>query len=238
MTTASGTINISVNEEQFKTLQAIGHRIRTQDNWCTDEPMFIVEQKRRTYGVDPDYSDKHIVVWIDSDNDYTDADPEEHERLEAKWNDDGEVPEGWTRTAYKEDWVFVTACFTENGCEDYLASNRHNLVEPRVSTQPATRTFAGGSYRNEEFRTVRKFLSEIHIQAPIVPAEKLAAEFLQLDGSGENGSAQTLWLVAKHDDERGSDRVQLAHGTELGPIHEGCLSIITQLVKQARGEKT
>ncbi|RTL06363.1 hypothetical protein EKK58_05275 [Candidatus Dependentiae bacterium] len=233
---ASGTINISVNEEQFKMLQEIGLRLRTQDNRCTDAPIFIVEQKHRIYGVDPDYSDDHVVVWIDTDNDYREAEPDEHEQLEANWKDTGKVPDGWTRTAYTEIWEFVTACFTEKGCNDYLAINRHNLDEPRVSSLPATRVFAGGSYRNEEFRTIRAFLKSIDMPAPVVPAEKLAADFLQLDQPGENCFKQTLWLVAKHDEERGSDRVQLAHGAQLEPIYEGCLSILTQLVKKVRGE--
>lgn len=54
------------------------------------------------------------------------------------------------RLAVFDVWEFVTACFTEKGCKDYLAVNGHNLTEPRI--------YAAGSYRNEEFRTVREYL--------------------------------------------------------------------------------
>jgi len=125
----------------------IGHLIRTQDNRCTAEPLFIVQEQKRTYGFDPAYSDK--TVWIGSDGDEVDA--EEQTRLE-KLRDDGEdIPGDWTRTAYQDTWHFVTACFTEKGCNDYIALNGHNH-------SGKLRVYADGSWRNEEFRAVRAFL--------------------------------------------------------------------------------
>lgn len=125
----------------------IGQRVATQGNRATDAPIFIVEEKRRTYGFDPAYSDR--VAWIDSDGD--EADAEQHARLEAAWEEDGDEPEGWTRTSYQDAWHYVTACFTEAGCAEYIRRNGHNH-------RGELRIYAAGSYRNDEFRTVRRLL--------------------------------------------------------------------------------
>ena len=52
---------------------------------------------------------------------------------------------------YQDTWHFVTACFTEVGCNDYIRLNGHNH-------RGKLRVYADSSYRNEEFRTVRAFL--------------------------------------------------------------------------------
>ena len=133
-------------------ISEIARILRTQDNRATDAPIFIVEEKRRVYGFDPAYADKDEIVWIDSEGD--EADAEKRASLEAAWDEDGEEPEDWTRTAYKDEWHFVTACFTEKGCLDYIARNGHNH-------RGELRTYAAGSYRNEEWRTVRSFLMSL-----------------------------------------------------------------------------
>lgn len=129
-------------------MKEIGQLIKTQDNRITDQPIFIVQRKIRDYGYDPAYVDD--VVWIDEYNDYVEASPEEHEAMEIKYRDGDEIPNGWSRTGCRDRWEFVTACFTEQGCKDYLRLNGHNLGETRI--------YAAGSYRNEEFRTIRNFL--------------------------------------------------------------------------------
>ena len=138
------------NKSGQSAITEIGRLIREQDNRATDAPIFVVEEKRRQYGLDPSYADDHEIVWLDSENDYEEATPEERTWLE-KLDDNGEdVPGRWTRTAYKDNWHFVTACFTEQGCKDYITLNGHNHKELRI--------YAAGSWRNEEWRTVRKFL--------------------------------------------------------------------------------
>lgn len=50
-------------------------------------------------------------------------------------------------------WCYVTACFTQGGCEDYIRINGHNHGEVRI--------YADGSFRNEEYQIVRQFLMEL-----------------------------------------------------------------------------
>lgn len=129
----------------------IAKRLQTQDNRATDAPIFLVEEKIRVYGFDPAYANDAEIVWFDGPNDHEEATPEEHAKLEAEWQETGEEPTDWTRTAYQDRWQFVTACFTEAGCQEYIALNGHNH-------RGELRVFADGSYRNEEWRAVRAFL--------------------------------------------------------------------------------
>lgn len=127
-------------------LSDIGNLIRTQDNRITDCPLFIVQKKVRDYGYDPRHTDDHC--WLDEEGD--EVSPAKARKLEAKYDDTLEEPAGYTRTAYRDRWEFVTACFTEQGCKNFLKLDGHNHGETRI--------YAAGSYRNEEYRTVRDFL--------------------------------------------------------------------------------
>lgn len=129
-------------------LAAIGERIASQDNRATAAPIFIVQQRRRIYGLDTDYTDH--VAWIDTGGDCDEATGRRARALEARYQRTGEEPAGWSRTGYMDVWEFVTACFTEQGCKDYIAVNGYNLRDPRI--------YAEGSYRNAEWQTVRDWL--------------------------------------------------------------------------------
>jgi hypothetical protein len=127
----------------------IGNLICTQDNRITDQPIFIVERQRTEWGYAPGYSDDY--KWLNSENDYDEADEEQAERLDAIDDECGDLG-CWEKVYYKHYWGFVTACFTEQGCKDYLARDGHNLG--------VTRIFAAGSYRNHEWQTVRRYLMD------------------------------------------------------------------------------
>lgn len=132
-----------------ETLLQIGNNLRTQDNRCTDQPLWVVFKKRRIYGIDSDYCDDR--AWIDAEG--KEADEKEADILD-RWAARGDVDESkWRRTGYIDIDVFVTACFTEQGCKDYIAANGHNLNQPHI--------YADGSYRNREYRAVRDFLMSL-----------------------------------------------------------------------------
>lgn len=127
----------------------VGELILTQDNRITAEPIFIVQQVRE-FVADADY-DNDGIVWVDEDG--SKADDEQAAGLEADFNETCDTPEGWRRLAVKQVWEFVTACFTEQGCKDYIVANGHNLRRPRI--------YAEGSFRNAEWRAVRNHLSAL-----------------------------------------------------------------------------
>lgn len=115
-------------------IAAIIERLHTQDNRITDNPLFAVQQKRCIYGLDADHRDGTVFV--------------DDEGIEFAERDS--VENGCREVGYRDTWEFVTGCFTEQGCKDYIACNGHNLNEPRI--------YAYGSYRNAEFIALRKWL--------------------------------------------------------------------------------
>ncbi|MEW7002032.1 hypothetical protein M8494_22015 [Serratia ureilytica] len=103
------------------------------------------------------------ICWVENQSgDYVEATETQHRRLEAIYQAKYEVRDGWDRYAMKEIDVFVTGCFTEQGCKDYINKNGHNLNKPFI--------YSFGSYRNDEYQTVRKFI----MQMPETPATDAA----------------------------------------------------------------
>ncbi len=128
-------------------LAEIGEAVRTQNNRITNLPIFVVQQKRRIMGMDPEYADN--VIWCDREADYSEATSQQAKRLEALYHG-GRDTGTWDRYGYVDIWEFVTACFTEQGCKDYLRINGHNLKEPRI--------YAESGWRNAEWETIRDHL--------------------------------------------------------------------------------
>lgn len=140
-----------------KALFEIGELIRTQDNRITDQPFFAVMVKREI--ISSEDHDYDRICWVENQSgDYCEATDTQHRRLEAIYQAKYEVREGWDRYAMKEIDVFVTGCFTERGCKDYISRNRHNMNKPFV--------YAFGSYRNNEYQVVRNFLQSLTAAKP------------------------------------------------------------------------
>lgn len=131
-------------------LNQIGNLICTQDNRITDQPIFVVEKSVMVI-TDPDYGyDKE--EWVNTESgEYETAGETKSRRLDAL--KDGCMETGdWEKFFLKETWEFVTACFTEQGCKDFLEINGHNIGKSRI--------YAYGSYRNNEYRAVRNYLKD------------------------------------------------------------------------------
>ncbi|MCN8302786.1 ead/Ea22-like family protein [Escherichia coli] len=130
----------------------IGENIRTQDNRITSDPMFCVYQKREIV-VDADY-DYDRIVWVDEDG--NESNKRQSLRLELLHENFREPPEKWRRVAVKDIDEFVTCCFTEQGCKDYLAVNGHNLRLPFI--------YVKSGFRNAEYIGIRNWLAGIRIK--------------------------------------------------------------------------
>ncbi|HDK0526407.1 TPA: ead/Ea22-like family protein [Escherichia coli] len=130
----------------------IGENIRTQDNRITSDPMFCVYQNREIV-VDADY-DYDRIVWVDEDG--NEANKRQSRRLELLHENFREPPEKWRRVAVKDIDEFVTCCFTEQGCKDYLAANGHNLRLPFIYVKSGS--------MNAEYIGIRNWLAGIRIK--------------------------------------------------------------------------
>jgi hypothetical protein len=136
---------------KLEELESIGALINSQDNRCTDQPMFAVMEKRGMITLDTHNHDR--IEWVETESgDYCEADETKARRLEALHQGHRDTP-GWERYAIKDVDVFVTACFTEQGCKDFLAREGHNHRKPFI--------YASGSYRNSEYQSVRNWLKSL-----------------------------------------------------------------------------
>lgn len=95
-------------------LNEISERLRNQDNRCTADPMFCVQEKKRDVGYDADYSDKRC--WHDGEKTIYDDDPAFREPTGEQWDVFG----------YVDRWETVMVAFTEEGCKEYIRLNGHN----------------------------------------------------------------------------------------------------------------
>jgi len=136
-------------EEELSQIDKLAELMRTQDNYITSHPMYLVQERVRDYGFDVKYGCE--TVWIDEESHELDAD--EQLVLEAKWladENDETIPDNFDRVGYRDRWEFVTACFTEEACIHYIKRNGHNLKFPRI--------YVNSAHRNYEWQKVRKFL--------------------------------------------------------------------------------
>lgn len=134
-------------------LRKIAARMRGQDNRITAEPIFVVQQRRRIYGLDPDYTDD--VCWCRSDDEFYEVtDPGELAEIEAEYAHTGLEPGNpwrkYIRTGYRDVWEWVQPFFSEIGAQAYIDANRHNLTDPRIYVESA--------HRNDEWQAVRAAL--------------------------------------------------------------------------------
>lgn len=95
-------------------LLEIAERLKTQDNRCTTEPMFCVQEKKTIYGLDPRWSDD--IVWIDSEADHQEV-PAPADGLETKT---------LQKTGKIHRWETVMVAFTDIGSQEYIRLNGHN----------------------------------------------------------------------------------------------------------------
>jgi hypothetical protein len=114
-------------------IETIAERLRTQDNLCTADPLWVVYQKKRIYGFDPDMCDNN-TCYVDECGD------------ECRAEDGGE------ETGYMDTNVFVSAFFTSQAAKDFIERNRHNLHDPFVDCDSGC--------RNPEWKEIRAWLAK------------------------------------------------------------------------------
>ena len=134
----------------MKELLIIAERLRTQDNACTEHPMFCVQEKNIQYGMDPQFCDHE--VWIDTSDGV--------EEVEAPA--DGEETDTITRSGKFEYWETVMVAFTLVGCQEYLKLNGHNH-------RGETRIYVESLRRCPEMIAIREYLLSLKAKVPDSP---------------------------------------------------------------------
>ncbi|MCP4640013.1 MAG: hypothetical protein GY851_06260 [bacterium] len=130
-------------------MRTIAGRMLGQDNAITAHPIFMVQQRRRVYGMDPDWSD--VIVWV---YDGAEIASVEDEFLEwcaehAVLPEDSDV----VRTGAFDYYENVQPFFSRKAAEHYIIAYGYNLTDPRV--------YVESGYRNHEWQAVRKVLLDM-----------------------------------------------------------------------------
>ncbi len=162
----------------MRTIADIAAALSTQDNECTANPQFVVQKHERIWGLGFDCTEDY--AWISVvDFERQEADEKTTKKLDAlhdesyddelELNDDDGCTVKWERVGYRDQWVFVTACMTRAGCEEYLRLNGHNLGKTRIMVEVET--------RNKEWEALRAHIARVpYVHAAIKAARHAHAE--------------------------------------------------------------
>mgnify|MGYP003618490148 CR=1 FL=1 len=127
-------------------LQRVLASLNTQDGRGTADPFYCVFSKREIV-VDADYGYDRIHWWHPENQvEASECTARRLDLLESYGRETGE----WVKIATSEIDHFETACFTEQGCKDFLAINGHNLRQPFI--------YATSLFRNWEMIALREAL--------------------------------------------------------------------------------
>jgi hypothetical protein len=132
------------------TLKQIAESIRTQDNRCTEHPMFCVQIKRREVGYDANYASGKC--WHDSANGETIYDDDKDFKGEPECGE-------WDEFGYVDRWETVMVAFTDDGCKQYLELNGHN--DRRVAHNGEVRIYVESFHRCPEMILIREYLKSL-----------------------------------------------------------------------------
>lgn len=135
-------------------LAALRDELRTQDNAITADPLFVVYDKQRIYGLDSDHAEHYCWLYPDrgdGQSEVTDS------KLVARLNhleSLGKEPEiasvQYARMGYVDVNRFITCCLTRKAARDFIDRNSHRLRKPFVYVESLD--------RNEEMNALRDHL--------------------------------------------------------------------------------
>ncbi len=141
----TGNEATAYRDHQF--LEDLRHKLNTQDNWGTQDVLFVIYNKRRRY-VSDDLSDLPSE-WVDTD-DCCLVDEKTTKILERYVRRYDRSPDGYEKRGYIEVDEFVTCMFTEAAANEYIERNKHRLHDPHIAGDTL--------YRNEEMKRLRNIL--------------------------------------------------------------------------------
>ena len=133
-------------------LSVLRTELQTQDNAITADPLFVVFQEERIYGVSQNYQTNGFT-WVGVDDSSVTADDDEAKVLDKLLDEDRELSIGgvtFERVWYRIVPRFATACFTRKGAEEYITRHCHRLTNPDI--------YVESMYRNAEMTALRNHL--------------------------------------------------------------------------------
>lgn len=137
-------------EESFlEKLKEIQHELKTQDNRITSDPIFLVQEKERIYGIDTDFLDDDKIIWYHCDG--VEADEDEKASLDDLEESGKDIDDCWDKVGYIEKYRTIQTFFTEKAAQNFIDRNKHRY-EGKLSI------YVESLYRNPEMRLIRDFI--------------------------------------------------------------------------------
>ena len=138
----------------MKLLAALREELRTQDNAITADPLFVVYDKQRIYGLDSDHAEHYCWLYPDRGDGRSEVTDSE---LVARLNhldSLGQEPEiagvQYALMGYLDVDRFITCCLTRKAAKLFIARNSHRLRKPFVYVESLD--------RNDEMIALRNHL--------------------------------------------------------------------------------
>ena len=127
----------------IQTLEDIRSKLVTQDNAHTKYPMFAVQKLHWITGMDTDYTNE--IFWYSHDLMDRITDPEEIERLEEAYFDNGSEPDYYTRTGAYPCWETKQIFFTRDAAQRFIDSH---------SKKDEMRIYVESAHNNVEWQAI------------------------------------------------------------------------------------
>lgn len=153
-----------LTKDDIKFLKELAIELKTQDRDCTAKPVYyqVMETKRIT-GIDPDYTDKLILLIGDEYEEFTDEQLEEAKEFYIEyWIDEDDTEKidevmsassleelseiieehnktDCTLTGYEDETECHNAFLTKKACELHIKQNHYHYKNPRVCVENAWR---------------------------------------------------------------------------------------------------
>jgi len=132
----------------LKQMHKLGTEIGNQDCRATPHPIYVVQECVRSYGIDPEFSDKS--EWVDWEGAEGVADEEKAKELDGL-DSRGLSTGDWVESWYIDKWEYVAPFFTKVGADCYIERNKYEHRGP-------LRVYVASGYRNPEWRMIRNSL--------------------------------------------------------------------------------
>ena len=133
-------------------LTALSTELRTQDNAITADPLFVVYDKQRIYGLDIDHAEHYCWLYPDRGDGQSEvADSKMVTRLnhlESLGLEPAISGVEYTRIGYVDVDRFITCCLTRKAATEFISSNSHRLRKPFVYVESLDRNSEMIALRN------------------------------------------------------------------------------------------
>lgn len=129
-------------------LKQIKSELKTQNNCYTADPIFLVQEQERIYGMDPEYAEEYI--WYDVEN-CEEASDEEVAELDRLDDELERIPSRWIKSYYFDKWMTVQSFFTKKAAQEYVDTRYYRHTGK-------LRVYVDSLYNNPEMKAVRDFI--------------------------------------------------------------------------------